>query len=57
MQTRNANGELRDTVDIMSDLGGALAKMPTYRAAQYANIFGIDENLMLAMRNGTSRSS
>ncbi|UTV56429.1 hypothetical protein [Burkholderia arboris] len=52
VQTRNANGELRDTVDIMSDLGGALAKMPTYRAAQYANIFGIDENLMLAMRNG-----
>ncbi|WP_144025188.1 glucosaminidase domain-containing protein [Burkholderia sp. HI2500] len=52
VQTRNANGELRDTVDIMSDLGGALAKMPTWRAAQYANIFGIDENLMLAMRNG-----
>lgn len=52
VQTRKANGELRDTVDIMSDLGGALAKMPTYRAAQYANIFGIDENLMLAMRNG-----
>ncbi|MBR8380709.1 glucosaminidase domain-containing protein [Burkholderia cenocepacia] len=52
VQTRNANGELRDTVDIMSDLGGALSKMPTYRAAQYANIFGIDENLMLAMRNG-----
>ncbi|MDN7822273.1 glucosaminidase domain-containing protein [Burkholderia cenocepacia] len=52
VQTRSANGELRDTVDIMSDLGGALAKMPTYRAAQYANIFGIDENLMLAMRNG-----
>ncbi|WP_175992610.1 glucosaminidase domain-containing protein [Burkholderia vietnamiensis] len=52
VQTRKANGELRDTVDIMSDLGGALAKMPTWRAAQYANIFGIDENLMLAMRNG-----
>ncbi|WP_322076425.1 glucosaminidase domain-containing protein [Burkholderia cepacia] len=52
VQTRNANGELRDTVDIMSDLGGALAKMPTWRSAQYANIFGIDENLMLAMRNG-----
>ncbi|WP_446902993.1 glucosaminidase domain-containing protein [Burkholderia sp. YIM B11467] len=52
VQTRNANGELRDTVDIMSDLGGALSKMPTWRASQYANIFGIDENLMLAMRNG-----
>ncbi|RQZ31533.1 mannosyl-glycoprotein endo-beta-N-acetylglucosamidase [Burkholderia sp. Bp9017] len=52
VQTRKANGELRDTVDIMSDLGGALAKMPTWRSSQYASIFGIDENLMLAMRNG-----
>ncbi|KVT95616.1 hypothetical protein [Burkholderia ubonensis] len=52
VQTRNANGELRDTVDIMSDLGGALAKKPTWLASQYGNILGIDENLMLAMRNG-----
>ncbi|WP_232427520.1 mannosyl-glycoprotein endo-beta-N-acetylglucosamidase [Burkholderia ubonensis] len=52
VQTRNANGELRDTVDIMSDLGGALAKKPTWLATQYGNILGIDENLMLAMRNG-----
>lgn len=52
VQTRKANGELRDTVDIMSDLGGALAKKPTWLASQYGNILGIDENLMLAMRNG-----
>ncbi|MBN3822354.1 mannosyl-glycoprotein endo-beta-N-acetylglucosamidase [Burkholderia sp. Ac-20384] len=52
VQTRNANGELRDTVDIMSDLGSALAKKPTWIASQYGNILGIDENLMLAMRNG-----
>ncbi|MDR8828924.1 hypothetical protein FEP83_05929 [Burkholderia multivorans] len=52
MQTRNANGELRDTVDIMSDLGKALASKPTWLASQYGNILGIDENLMLAMRNG-----
>ncbi|KVU18299.1 hypothetical protein [Burkholderia ubonensis] len=52
VQTRNANGELRDTVDIMSDLGAALAKKPTWLASQYGNILGIDENLMLAMRNG-----
>ncbi len=52
VQTRNANGELRDTVDIMSDLGKALASKPTWLASQYGNILGIDENLMLAMRNG-----
>lgn len=52
VQTRNANGELRDTVDIMSDLGKALASKPTWLASQYGNILGIDENLLLAMRNG-----
>ncbi|UEC01255.1 glucosaminidase domain-containing protein [Burkholderia vietnamiensis] len=52
VQTRNANGELRDTVDIMSDLGKSLANKPTWLASQYGNILGIDENLMLAMRNG-----
>lgn len=52
VQTRNANGQLRDTVDIMSDLGGELAKKPTFLANQYGNILGIDENLLLAMRSG-----
>ncbi|UQN68011.1 mannosyl-glycoprotein endo-beta-N-acetylglucosamidase [Burkholderia multivorans] len=52
VQTRNANGELRDTVDIMSDLGKSLANKPTWLSSQYGNILGIDENLMLAMRNG-----
>ncbi|MBY4674284.1 mannosyl-glycoprotein endo-beta-N-acetylglucosamidase [Burkholderia multivorans] len=52
VQTRNANGELRDTVDIMSDLGKSLASKPTWLSSQYGNILGIDENLMLAMRNG-----
>lgn len=52
VQTRNANGELRDTVDIVSDLGKSLANKPTWLASQYGNILGIDENLMLAMRNG-----
>ncbi|HDV6320868.1 TPA: mannosyl-glycoprotein endo-beta-N-acetylglucosamidase [Burkholderia multivorans] len=52
VQTRNANGELRDTVDIMSDLGKAMASKPTWLSSQYGNILGIDENLMLAMRNG-----
>ncbi|WP_258181638.1 mannosyl-glycoprotein endo-beta-N-acetylglucosamidase [Burkholderia cenocepacia] len=36
----------------MSDLGKSLANKPTWLASQYGNILGIDENLMLAMRNG-----
>ncbi|MCO1382573.1 mannosyl-glycoprotein endo-beta-N-acetylglucosamidase [Burkholderia multivorans] len=52
VQTRKANGELRDTVDIMSDLGKSLANKQTWLASQYGNILGIDENLLLAMRNG-----
>lgn len=52
VQTRKANGELRDMVDIMSDLGKSLANKPTWLASQYGNILGIDENLLLAMRNG-----
>ncbi|CAG9268993.1 Phage_lysozyme2 domain-containing protein [Burkholderia cepacia] len=52
VQTRDANGQLRDTVDIMSDLGAALAKKPYGLASQYGSYLGIDENLLLAMRNG-----
>ncbi|MDR8920554.1 hypothetical protein FEP56_05317 [Burkholderia multivorans] len=52
VQTRKANGELRDTVDIMSDLGKSLANRPTWLASQFGNNLRIDENLLLAMRNG-----
>ena len=52
IQTRDANGKLRDSVDLLTDLGGALAKMPQYEANAYGGVFGIDENLLLAMRNG-----
>lgn len=52
VQTRDANGQLRDTVDILSDLGQELGKRPTWLAAQYGNVLGIDQNLLLAMRNG-----
>lgn len=52
VQTRDANGQLRDTVDIMSDLGAALAKKPYGLASQYGSYLGIDENLLLTMRNG-----
>jgi len=52
VQTRNANGELRDTVDILSDLGAQLAKQPTWLSSQYGSVLGIDEKLLLAMRDG-----
>lgn len=52
IQTRDANGNLRDSVDLLTDLGGALSKMPQYEANAYGGVFGIDENLLLAMRNG-----
>ncbi|QNB08336.1 hypothetical protein G5S34_17295 [Herbaspirillum frisingense] len=52
VQTRDANGQLRDTVDILSDLGQELGKRPTWLAAQYGNVLGIDQNLLLAMRSG-----
>lgn len=52
VQTRNANGELRDTVDILADLGKELGKKDFWLANQYGSILGIDENLLLAMRDG-----
>ncbi|VXD05788.1 Lytic transglycosylase [Enterobacterales bacterium 8AC] len=54
VQTRSANGQMRDTSAIFTTLGDKLSKMPTYRANQYAQMFGIDENTLLAMRRGIS---
>ncbi|ALD90315.1 putative bacteriophage protein [Cupriavidus gilardii CR3] len=50
VQTRDANGQLRDTVDILADVGKELAQKPTWLANQYGQILGIDENLLLANR-------
>lgn len=52
VQARDANGELRDTADVMVDLGKALADKPYYLAKQYADQLGIGEDTLLAMRNG-----
>lgn len=52
IQTRDANGKLRDTAQLVTLVGDKLAKMPYYRANQYAQILGIDENTLLAMRRG-----
>lgn len=52
VNTKNANGEMRDRVEVMKDLSGVLAKMPAYQANAYANSLGIDQNTLLAMRDG-----
>lgn len=52
IQTRDAAGNLRDTAQLVTLVGDKLAKMPYYRANQYAQILGIDENTLLAMRRG-----
>lgn len=55
VQTRDANGEMRDTSEIMADIGARLAKMPYYRAARYAQVLGIDEKTLIALRSGVGK--
>lgn len=52
VQTRDANGGLRDTTDILKDLGKQFASMPYYRANAYAQALGIDEKTLMALREG-----
>lgn len=52
VQTRDANGGLRDTTDILKDLGKQFATMPYYRANAYAQALGIDEKTLMALREG-----
>ena len=52
VNTKQANGEMRDRVDVMKDLSGVLAQLPAYQANAYANSLGIDQNTLLAMRDG-----
>ncbi|ODB39605.1 hypothetical protein A9L43_16015 [Pseudomonas mosselii] len=52
VQTRDANGELRDTADLMVGLGNRLRTMPWYQAKQYAGILGIDDNTLRAIVSG-----
>lgn len=54
VRTTDENGQLRDTVDMMSDLGDVLRKMPYYQANAYAGVLGIDEKTLMALREGTS---
>ena len=52
VQTRDANGQLRESVDIMADLGRELAKKPYYLARQQADQLGIGEDTLRAIMNG-----
>ncbi|WP_227610750.1 MULTISPECIES: hypothetical protein [unclassified Acinetobacter] len=52
VNTKQTNGEMRDRVEVMKDLSGVLAQMPAYQANAYASSLGIDQNTLLAMRDG-----
>ena len=51
VKTRDANGNLRDTVDLLGDIGSELAKRPQWLANQAGEDLGIDPNLLLAYRD------
>src|SRR5574343_83294 len=52
VEARDANGNLKDTTDIMLGLNEALRSKPYYLARQYANVFGISEDTLRAMLRG-----
>ena len=52
VDTRDVNGKLRDTTDIMVDLGKAMQNKPYYMAKQYGDMLGISEDMLRAMLNG-----
>lgn len=52
VQTRDVNGNLRDTASLVAQVGEQLSKMPMDRANRYARKLGIDESTLMAMRRG-----
>ena len=57
VQTRDASGNMRDMAAIFTGIGQKLSSMPYYRANQYAQMLGIDENTLMAMRRGVGQFS
>ncbi|EOS8623386.1 lytic transglycosylase catalytic [Escherichia coli] len=57
VQTRDASGNMRDMAAIFTGVGQKLSSMPYYRANQYAQMLGIDENALMAMRRGVGQFS
>lgn len=55
--TRDENGGMRDRVEVLKDLSGTLSKMPHYQANAYAQSLGVDEQTLMAMRDGRFLSS
>lgn len=51
VKTRDSAGRLRDTLDVMHDLGAAFQRMPYYIARQRASMMGIDERTLQALVN------
>ncbi|MGY2438555.1 phage tail tip lysozyme [Pseudomonas sp. SDO52101_S400] len=51
VQTRDANGNLRDTADMLVNIGQKLKAMPWYQANQYASVLGIDERTLRAIQD------
>ena len=52
VKTRDANGKLKDTTQIMVDLGRVLSKMDYPMARQYGSLLGIGEDTMRAIMSG-----
>ncbi len=52
VQTRDAHGALRDTSEMMGELGQRFRSMPYWRARATAGVLGIDENTLQAMIRG-----
>jgi len=48
---------VQDTVQAFKELGPILAQQPYYLANQYAQLFGIDERTLMAMREGVDEFS
>lgn len=57
IQTRDAKGNMRDMASVFTGVGQKLSSMPYYRANQYAQMLGIDENTLMAMRRGLGNFS
>lgn len=57
VQTRDASGNMRDMAAIFTGVGQKLSSLPYYRANQYAQMLGIDENTLMAMRRGVGQFS
>lgn len=53
VETRDANGDLRDMSYILRDLGGRFRDMPYYAAKVRAGVLGIDELTLQALIRGT----